>query len=191
MLRRPTLMLVAAAGIAALSACAPPAAEPGTTAAPAPVAAPPLTGPGCLVGDWMIEQDQLQVFYDSVAEASGGGIEFTVDGDTGLSFDGDRYVYTPDLSLTLNAGGVEGVGVLAGTIEGTYTAADSIITTTTDTTDVSYTYSVGGVPQDASSAFAEALQRAPISGGEYECTDLGPLIQFDNGFGRVPVQLTR
>ena len=50
---------------------------------------------------------------------------------------------------------------------------------------------VGGVPQDASAEFAEALQRAPISGGTYECTELGPLIQFDNGFGRVPVQLTR
>jgi hypothetical protein len=61
--------------------------------------------------------------------------------------------------------------------------------TSSETVDVEYTYSIGGVTQDATTLFGSAITTAPIGGGEYECTPVGPLVQFDNGFGRVPVQL--
>lgn len=179
----------AALAVAALAGC-----TPGDAVAPTPpptqeTIAPVLEGPECLVGNWYVAEDQLQVFYDSVSAASGNAVVFAVDGDTLLSFDGARYKYEPDLYLTVTTGGVEGVARLRGTIAGDYTADATTLRTVTDTTDVEYSYSVGGVAQDASALFAGALADAPISGGEYECTADGPIIQFNNGSGRVPVQL--
>lgn len=177
------------AAVAALAGCV-----PGDTAASTPTPthetiAPVLEGPDCLVGTWVIAEDQLQVFYDSVAAASDNAVVFVVDGGTYLSFDGTRYKYEPDLRLTITVGGVEGLARLRGTIAGDYTADATTVQTVTDTTDVEYSYSVGGVAQDASELFAGALADAPISGGEYECTAAGPIIEFNNGSGRVPVQL--
>jgi hypothetical protein len=171
-----------------LAACAtPPTSGPGVID-PTPEAA---TGPECLIGQWRITQDQLQFFYDSVSADTADDIAYLVTGETGLDFDGTHYSYSPDLSLSIRADGLEGVGYLHGTIEGTYTTDASTIETTTESTNVSYVFSMGGVEQDASDAFAEALQSAPINGGAYECTAAGPIIQFDNGYARVPIQLTR
>jgi len=177
------------AAVAALAGC-----TPGDTATPTPTpthetVAPVLEGPDCLIGNWAIGEDQMQAFYDSVSAASGNAVVFAVDGGTILSFDGARYKYEPDLYLTVTAGGVEGLAQLRGTIAGDYTADATTIQTVTDTTDVEYSYSVGGVAQDASALFAGALADAPINGGDYECTADGPIIQFSNGSGHVPVQL--
>ncbi|MEQ1736056.1 MAG: hypothetical protein ABL886_06610, partial [Rhodoglobus sp.] len=112
-----------------------------------------------------------------------------VEGDTGLSFDGAAFEYTPDLTLNVSAPATEGVGTLLGSISGGYTADATTVITNNETVDVVYTYTIGGVAQDASALFGSALTGSPINGGEYECTAAGPLISFDNGFGRVPVQL--
>jgi hypothetical protein len=148
-----------------------------------------LEPPQCLVGDWTITQDELQVFYDSVRDATDGAVSFVVEGDTGLSFDGSVFAYEPDLTLTISTPATEGVATLAGTISGGYIADSTTVTTTNESVDVTYDYVVGGVSQDASAIFGDALLGAPINGGDYECTPTGPLISFDNGFGRVPVQL--
>ncbi|MCY7412011.1 MAG: hypothetical protein LH471_03085, partial [Salinibacterium sp.] len=114
-----------------LSACAPAGPTPptGDTSA-APSSTPTaqndgglsLEAPGCLIGDWYISEDELQVFYDSVSEASGSGVVFTVAGDTGLSMDGAQFEYTPDLTLTIGLPGSDGIATLNGSISGAYTA---------------------------------------------------------------------
>lgn len=145
--------------------------------------------PKCLIGEWYISEEELQVFYDSVNEASDGAVSFTVDGDTGLSFDGTTFEYTPDLSLTISAPSTEGVGTLVGSISGPYTATNTMIAAENETVDVDYSYVVGGVEQDASALFANLITTAPVNEADYECTPDGPLVSFDNGFGRVPLQL--
>ncbi len=191
-----TTATLASLALLGLSACAPTAAPGGETSAPPSPAqtaandgALSLEAPGCLIGDWYISQDELQGFYDSVTEASGSGVAFVVDGDTGLSFDGAQFEYTPDLTLTIGLPGSEGIATLIGSISGAYAADSGTVITSSETVDVEYTYSIGGVTQDATTLFGSAITTAPIGGGEFECTPVGPLVQFDNGFGRVPVQL--
>jgi hypothetical protein len=180
--------------VLALAACAPTgpstpiAGSESATPTPTPEALS-LEPPECLIGDWFISQDELQVFYDSVSDATDGAVSFVVDGDTTLSFDGADFAYTPDLMLTISTPATEGVATLAGTISGEYAADQTTVATTNETVDVTYDYVVGGVTQDASVIFGNALLGSPINGGTYECTPAGPLISFDNGFGRVPVQL--
>jgi hypothetical protein len=177
----------------ALTACTPTTTTPvARDDSPSPTSATlSLEPPECLVGEWTITQEELQVFYDSVRDATDGAVSFVVEGDTGLAFDGSTFAYEPDLVLTISTPATEGVATLAGTISGGYTADETTVTTTNEAVDVTYDYVVGGVAQDASLIFGEALLGAPINGGDYECTANGPLISFDNGFGRVPVQLTR
>jgi len=187
---------IASLTLLGLAACTPASAPSGeTSAAPSPAQTAPgdaalsLEAPGCLIGDWYISQAELQGFYDSVTEASGSGVAFTVDGDTGLSMDGAQFEYTPDMVLTIGLPGTEGIAALNGSITGSYTADTGTVVTSSETVDVEYTYTIGGVTQDATALFGSGITTAPIGGGEYECTPAGPLVQFDNGFGRVPVQL--
>jgi hypothetical protein len=189
-----TITLLATAGAAlALAGCATEPTSDGS-ASTAPTAETevetPATGPECLVGDWRIEQDQMQAFYDAVSAGSGGA-SFTIEGGTGLGFDGSAYRYTPDFELVLDFAGVSGRGVITGSIAGDYTADDGTIVTSHEVSDVSLTVDVGGVVTDGSELFGEILSSAPINSAPYECTAEGPLIQFDTGYGRVPIQLTR
>lgn len=190
----PFALTAATAAMLLLAGCTPtpavdPAVEPSTESSEPSSEALNLEPPQCLVGDWYISQEELQVFYDSVRDATDGAVTFVVDGDTGLSFDGSAFAYTPDLTLAISTPASEGVATLAGSISGGYTADATTVTTANETVDVDYDYVVGGVAQDASVIFGNAVLSSPINGGDYECTPAGPLISFDNGFGRVPVQL--
>lgn len=181
--------------VATLAGCTPPGpVGPPTSGEGLPDETPTaealnLEPPKCLIGDWYISQDELQVFYDSVSEATDGAVSFVAEGDTGLSFDGTLFEYTPDLRLDISTPATEGQATLTGSISGGYEADTTTVMTSNETVDVEYEYVVGGVAQDASLLFGEALLGSPINGGEYTCTPDGPIISFDNGFGRVPVQL--
>lgn len=183
--------LAALSGVILLAACAAPAPAPGTTddIAPDPAASaqaeePTASGPECLIGDWIIPQDQMQSFYDAI-----DGIEFEIEGDTGLSFTATEYRYTPDFTLTLEVMGMEGSGTITGSVTGEYTADDSTITTSHEVSDVAVAVTVGGVTQDGTDAFGAFMSSAPINSAPYECGPGGPVIQFDTGDARVPVQL--
>jgi hypothetical protein len=148
-----------------------------------------LSGPECLIGDWYIEQDQMQVFYDALGAAN-GNLDFTIDGGTGLSFTESSFSYTPEFTLLLTVAGIDGTGTISGAIGGEYTADEAVITTAQETNDTSLTVTVGGVTQDGGALFGSLLAASPIHSAPYECTAQGPLIQFDTGDDRVPVQLT-
>lgn len=185
---------VSIVALAALAGCtpngpsAPPTSRDEVSDSPTPEVLS-LDPPACLIGDWYISQDELQVFYDSVSDATDGAVSFEVEGDTGLSFDGSAFAYTPDLVLTIQTPATAGVATLTGSISGGYEADATTVSTTNETIDVDYDYVVDGVTQDASVIFGSALLGSPINGGDYACSPDGPIISFDNGFGRVPVQL--
>ena len=145
----------------------------------------------CLIGDWRITQDQMQVFYDAVGAESGGGLTMTTDGDTGLSFTETSYTYTPDFTLTLTFdAGIDGTGTITGSIRGDYEVAGGVIATSHNESDVSMTVDVGGVEMDGSDLFGDILASHPFNEAPYECTADEVVIQFSTGDGRVPVALT-
>ena len=134
MRRAPIVVAAATAALRALTACSvgePTEAEPDGAPDPeASASSDPVdpTDPGCLVGDWRIAQDQMQVFYDAVSAAS-EGLALTIVGDTGLSFTDTEYLYTPGFTLQLEVAGLVGEGVTTGSIGGTWTADAGVITT--------------------------------------------------------------
>jgi len=194
---RPVLVASLLLGVLATAGCAVPSAPPASSGAPAgtatststPEAQPEVvTGPDCLIGDWFIAQDQMQAFYDGLS-AETGGIAFTIDGGTGLSFTDTTFTYTPEFTLRLEVAGIAATGTIVGAIAGAYSADDAIISTDQETSDVVLTVDVGGTVQDGTGLFDSILAASPIRNAPYECTAAGPIIQFSTGENQVPIQL--
>ena len=162
-----------------------PAADP----APEP-ATDPAQSADCLIGDWYIENDEMQGFYDALATSVDGGVSFDISGGTGLSFTATDYTYTPEFELKLSVSGLSGTGVITGEVTGDYTAADGVITTAFEESNVALTVKVGGVTQDGTELFGDILRSAPINSAPFECTPAGPIIGLDTGGDRHSVQLT-
>jgi hypothetical protein len=165
------------------------AASDPTTDPDAPVADP--IDPDCLIGDWLITESEMQSFYDAVS-GSTEGLVLTIDGDTGLSFTAEEYLYTPTFTLMLDIAGVMGEGVTTGSLGGTWTASAGIITTTLGANDLQTIVTINGVTQDASSTLGSIIASDPINQAPFDCTNPeAPVLQFDTGTGgRTPVALT-
>lgn len=148
--------------------------------------------PACLIGDWRISQAEMQSFYDAVS-GTAEGLTLTIEGDTGLSFTADQYRYTPTFTLVLDLAGVVGEGVTTGSLGGTYTAADGVITTTLGDNDLETIVTINGATQDASGVLGGIIASDPINQAPFDCTDPeSPVLQFETGSGgRTPVALTR
>lgn len=148
------------------------------------------TGGDCLVGSWIISESELQGFYDAILQDNAQlPMTFAVNGDVGLDLNSDgSLVYTPDLTLVIEAGGIEGSGELIGTLSGSYSAEDSVITTEITEDDTELTITLSGVTmtdQDLGGAFSGL----PIANAEYSCEDGHPVLQFDTSTRHVPVAL--
>lgn len=196
-MRRASLTLSAVA-LLVLAGCAP---DGGTDAEPdSPVSAEgveteapssdPLD-PACLVGNWVLTQEQMQSFYDAVASEA-EGITFTAEGSAGLSFTATEYRWSPEFTLILEVAGLEGRGETTGTLGGTYTAAEGIITTTLGDNNLAATLTINGAEQDGSELLGSFITSDPINDTPYDCTDPeAPVLQFETSTGRTPVVLTR
>lgn len=170
-------------GDLAVDPSAPTSAEPEAPADP--------TDPGCLVGDWVIAQSEMQKFYDAVS-GSTEGLSLTIEGDTGLSFTTDTFTYTPDFTLVLEIAGVAGEGVTTGSLSGGWTAADGIVTTTVGANDIDVQVSIAGTEVDASDSVGGIIASDPINQAPFDCSDpAAPVLQFDTGTeSRVPLALS-
>ena len=147
--------------------------------------------PACLIGDWVLTQEQMQSFYDAVASET-EGITLTAEGSAGLSFTDTDYRWTPEFTLILDFAGVEGRGVTTGTLGGTYTAAAGVITTTVGDNNLSATLTINGAEQDGSELLGAFISSDPINDTPYDCTDPdAPELQFETATGRTPIVLVR
>jgi hypothetical protein len=187
-----TLILLSgcASGTPTSAGSASPGASVGETDDAATEEEATLSGPDCLIGDWYIENDQMQGFYDALAEASGSPVDFNITGGTGLSFTGTEYTYTPEFELTLSLSGIDGSGAITGQVTGDYEATESTITTAHEESNVELIIVVGGVTQDGAGLFGDILRSAPINSAPYECSPEGPIIDFETSGDRHSVQLT-
>jgi hypothetical protein len=168
--------------------------EPAAPAQTEPVVTEPEpAGPECLVGDWVITEDELNAYYDALEagfSASGPAPTFDVSGQVLLTFTPTEYVYTGNFDLTLGIAGQEGTGTSTGTVGGTWTTADGVIVAETTKTDLSVSVSIGGVTFDGSELANGLLNDAPINAAPYDCD--GPTLGFQTGDGspRHTVTLT-
>ncbi|WP_133867747.1 hypothetical protein [Ilumatobacter fluminis] len=172
-----------------------PTTAPPTTA-PAPTTVPPTTAaptPGeCLVGNWVITQDEMNAFYDTLEATVGAPLDITVSGQTLLDLTADTYLYTADFDLVVSAVGTSGEGQSSGTVSGTYTADDGVIVTTLGSSNLSVIVTVGGQTLDESAFANGLLGSVPINDAPYDCSGPTPVIMFETADPGVrhPVTLT-
>ncbi len=119
------------------------------------------------------------------------GVEFDIDGGSGLTFTADRYEYTPEFTLNLITAGTSAEGTITGSIQGDYTVEDGVITTAHDTNDTEIVVTASGMTIDGQGLFDDFLSSAPINSAPFECNAGVPTIMFDTGGSpRVPIVLT-
>ncbi len=169
--------------------------DPDTSASePSEASATPTdpTDPACLIGDWLITQSAMQGFYDAVSAGTEGGAQFTIVGDTGLSFTTDSYEYTPSFTLELSLAGVQGQGVTTGSLGGGWTGDGGVITTTLGFNNLATEVTIAGSVVDASELLGSIIASDPINQAPFDCSDAqAPVLQFETGVGsRTPVALT-
>ena len=159
--------------------------DPGTAETP-----DATSGGDCLVGDWLIAEDQLDAFYGQIAAESGNGLAFDVEGDTALTFTDTTYEYLPRFSLVLDLAGQSGRGDVTGSVRGDYTAADGVLTTENDVSDLALQVEVGGVSMDGSELGNAIIASQPINDVTYRCEAGAPVIDFKTGSSTIPLTLT-
>lgn len=173
--------------------------DPGTTDPPvtaSPTTATPTTGApepdvdgACLVGDWIVSEDQMNAFYGALVADS--PVTITVVGTAPLWFAPDgTYGWAPDFALTLDVAGQVGTGVAGGTITGHWTASDSVVTTSSEVNAMTLSVTVGGRVVDGSSFGNGLLNQSPVNGVTYSCDGSAPVLNFMTGDPGVTVPIT-
>jgi len=149
-------------------------------------------GADCLVGEWVITEDEMNAFYDTIESQSGAPFDITIVGQTGLDLAADTYLYDANFTLAIDVAGMTGEGESTGTVSGTYTTEDGIIHTTLGSSDLNVTVRMGGQTIDGSTMANGLLNSVPINEAPYSCDGPTPVIMFqtaDDGV-RHPVTLT-
>ncbi len=193
---------------AATSTTAPPTTAAPTTEAPTTTAEAAVetgsdevpadfdAGDGsCLVGDWYIEAAELADYFDLLAAAATEGgegpeLSFEVMGGTGLAFrDDGTYEYTPELTLALELGGIEGLGEATGSLGGDYTVEDGRIITVPTDDQLEIGVTIGDATLDGAQLGFGIDRLTPINAAPLDCSTGAPIILFSAGPGQPTVQV--
>lgn len=186
---------------AAVATTEPPVTEPPATEPPAtepPVTEPPATEPpvddgSCLVGDWVVAEDEMNAFYAAVTSTFDTPVDITVAGSAPLTFGADgTYRWAPDFVLTLSVVGQTGTGVTGGTITGDWSVNDGVVTTASDVNALTVEVTIAGTTFDGDDFANGLLNASPVNGVTYDCSGATPVLDFmtaDPGV-TVPVALT-
>ncbi|MFT4213626.1 MAG: hypothetical protein QM622_02465 [Microbacterium sp.] len=184
MIRRPAIALAATVLSIALTACAaetsttststeradPTSVATTSTAEPSPDPVP--TGAACLVGSWIMGEDELAGFYADINDTmAGSGVRFTPTGSATMTLDADgAYSWAPEAEVAAKASGVTILVTFAGELTGTYSATDEHLTAQTVVADdLVITATVEGVETDAGE-ITDEISQAPLSDAAYTCT---------------------
>lgn len=145
-------------------------------------------GGECLVGDWIITEEEMQAYYAQLAAEN--GFDIVVSGSTSLDFTADRYEYVPDFTIEMTVSGQEATGSATGSVQGDYSVADGVITTENDVAAIVMPITVNGVEMDGSDLGNEMISSQPINSVTYHCEAGEPVIDFITSSGTHPVALT-
>ncbi len=174
----------------------PPATEPPATEPPAtepPATEPPVDDGSCLVGDWIVTEDQMNAYYAAVTSTFDSPVGISVVGSAPLTFGADgTYGWAPEFTLTLDVVGQTGTGVTGGTITGDWSVTDGVVTTASDVNALTVEVTVAGATFDGDDFANGLLNASPVNGVTYDCSGASPVLDFmtaDPGV-TVPVALT-
>lgn len=168
-------------------------AAPETTAAPTTIATPPPepeTTDDCLVGEWIVTEAEMNAFYDAIEARLDQPIDFTIAGEAGLVFTDTTYAWAPAFTLQLDLGGITGTGDAGGSISGTYTTTDGLLSTEVGESAMMLTIEVAGQTIDGSELGNGFITSVPFVNSPYACDGPTPVIQFETVDDRHPVTLT-
>ena len=137
--------------------------------------------PSCLVGEWIVTEDEMNGYYDSIEGSfpEGPAPTFDIAGNVLLTFTETDYIYVADFDLTLDVVGQSGTGDTRGTVSGTWDVVDGLVVTTLGSSDLDVSVNIGGVTLSGSEFANGLLDSAPINDAAFDCA--GPTISFQTG----------
>ena len=158
----------------------------------APTSTAPATDAGeCLVGDWVVTEEQMDGFYSGVMSTLEAPLTIDTVGSAPLSFGADgTYEWAPEFTLTVEVAGANGTGEVGGTITGNWTATEGVVTTSSDLNALVVSISVNGVVFDGADLANGLLNSTPINGVTYSCDGPTPVLDFKTADPSVTVPVT-
>lgn len=156
-----------------------------TSTAPAPDAGE------CLVGDWVVTEEQMDAFYSGLMSTLEAPLTIDTVGSAPLSFAADgTYEWAPGFTLTVEVAGATGSGEVGGAITGNWTAAEGVVTTSSDLNALVVSITVNGVVFDGADLANGLLNSTPINGVTYSCDGPAPVLDFKTADPSVTVPVT-
>lgn len=175
---------------------APEPTEPPATEAPEPTDPPATEAPApdtgeCLVGEWVVTEEQMNAYYAGLMGTLEAPLTITTTGSAPLSFAADgTYEWAPGFALTVEVAGATGTGDVGGTITGNWTAADGVVTTASDVNALVVQITVNGVVFDGADLANGLLNSSPVNGVTYSCDGPSPVLDFQTADPSVTVPVT-
>ena len=162
----------------------------GESDAPTSTAPEPDAGE-CLVGDWVVTEEQMDGFYSGMMSTLEAPLTIDTVGSAPLSFAADgTYEWAPEFTLTVEVAGANGTGEVGGTITGNWTATEGVVTTSSDLNALVVSISVNGVVFDGADLANGLLNSTPINGVTYSCDGPTPVLDFKTADPSVTVPVT-
>lgn len=147
----------------------------------------------CLVGAWVVTDEQMNAFYDGLMTTVDAPIGIVATGSAALTFDDDgTYTWAPDFDLAVDVAGTAGTGVATGSITGSWTVADGVVTASSARNELELSITIGGTTITGSDLANGMLNSSPVSDVTYSCASDAPVLDFATADPdvTVPVILT-
>ncbi len=162
----------------------------GDSGSPTPTVPDPEAGE-CLVGDWVVTAEQMDAYYSGLMSTMEAPLTIDTVGSAPLSFAADgTYEWAPDFTLAVEVAGANGTGEVGGTITGDWTAAEGVVTTSSDVNALIVSITVNGVVFDGADVANGLLNSTPINGVTYSCDGPTPVLDFTTADPSVTVPVT-
>jgi hypothetical protein len=173
----------------------PPATEPTTpdptTTVPAPTTTEAPDEGECLVGNWVVTEQQMDAFYAGLMSTLEAPLTIDTVGSAPLSFAADgTYTWAPGFALTVEVAGATGTGDVSGTINGKWADVDGVVTTFSDLNALVVSIEVNGVTFDGADLANGLLNSSPVNGVTYSCAGPAPVLDFKTADPSVTVPVT-
>ncbi len=161
------------------------------TTAPSVTAVPEGDDGACLVGDWVVTEEEMDAYYAALMSTFEAPLTLDTVGSAPLSFAADgTYMWAPAFSLMVEVAGQSGTGDVGGSITGDWTAVDGVVTTSSDLNAVTVSIEVNGVGFDGDDLIGGFLNASPVNGVTYSCDGPTPVLDFQTSDPSVTVPVT-
>jgi hypothetical protein len=173
-----------------LATDAPAESEPEPTDPPV-TDAPAVAAGECLVGDWVVTEEQMDAYYAGLMSTLEAPLGLDTAGSAPLSFAADgTYAWAPAFSLVVEVAGQSGTGEVAGTVSGDWMAADGVVVTSSDVEALTVSITVNGITFEGADLANGLLNTSPVNGVTYSCDGPTPVLDFQTADPELTVPVT-